>query len=74
MSRNLATRYYGRISNWKDDKGFGFIMPEQGGKDVFVHIRAVERAGLSTLRENQRVRFTEKAGQKGPEADGIEVI
>ena len=49
-------------------------MPDQGGKDVFVHIRAVERAGLSTLQENQRVRFTEKAGQKGPEADGIEVL
>jgi CspA family cold shock protein len=56
------------------DKGFGFIAPDQGGKDVFVHISAVERAGLSTFRENQQVRFTEKAGQKGPEADGIEVI
>ena len=56
------------------DKGFGFIVPDQGGNDIFVHIRAVERAGLSTLQEKQRVRFTEKAGQKGPEADGIEVI
>jgi CspA family cold shock protein len=56
------------------DKGFGFIAPDQGGKDVFVHISAVERAGLSTLNENQRVRFTEKAGQKGTEADGLEVI
>lgn len=56
------------------DKGFGFIVPDQGGKDVFVHIRAIERAGLSTLHESQRARFTEKAGQKGPEADGIEVV
>ena len=64
----------GTVKWFNPDKGFGFIVPDQGGKDVFVHIRAVERAGLSTLRENQRVRFTEKAGQKGPEADGIEVV
>jgi CspA family cold shock protein len=55
-------------------KGYGFIASDQGGKDVFVHIQAVERAGLSTLQENQRVRFTLKAGQKGPEADNLEVI
>jgi CspA family cold shock protein len=64
----------GTVKWFNADKGFGFIVPDQGGKDVFVHIRAVERAGLSTLRENQRVRFTEKAEQKGPEADGIEVV
>ena len=64
----------GTVKWFNLDKGYGFIAPDQGGKDVFVHISAVERAGLSTLRENQRVRFTEKAGQKGPEAEGIEVI
>ena len=43
---------------WFDSrKGFGFIQPEAGGKDVFVHISAVERAGLSTLNEGQRVSF-----------------
>jgi cold shock protein len=64
----------GTVKWFNPDKGFGFIAPDQGGKDVFVHISAVERAGLSTLHENQRIRFTEKAGQKGPEADGIKVI
>ena len=64
----------GTVKWFNPDKGFGFIAPDQGGKDVFVHISAVERAGLSTLHENQRVRFTEKAGQKGSEADGIEVF
>ena len=59
---------------FNSDKGYGFIASDQGGKDVFVHIRAVERAGLDTLRENQRVRFTQRAGQKGPEADSLEVI
>ena len=43
---------------WFDSrKGFGFIQPEAGGKDVFVHISAVERAGLSTLNEGQKVSF-----------------
>ena len=64
----------GTVKWFNPDKGFGFIAPDQGGKDVFVHISAVERAGLSTLRDNQRIRFTEKAGQRGPEADGLEVI
>jgi CspA family cold shock protein len=64
----------GTVKWFNPDKGFGFIAPDQGGKDVFVHISAVERAGLSMLRDNQRVRFTEKAGQKGTEADGLEVI
>ena len=64
----------GTVKWFNPDKGFGFILPDHGGKDIFVHISAVERAGLSTLRDNQRVRFTEKAGQKGTEADGLEVI
>ena len=43
---------------WFDEiKGYGFIQPDTGGKDVFVHISAVERAGLSTLNENQVVEF-----------------
>jgi CspA family cold shock protein len=64
----------GMVKWFNSEKGYGFIASDQGGKDVFVHIRAVERAGLDTLRENQRVRFTQRAGQKGPEADSLEVI
>jgi cold shock protein len=46
------------IVKWFDNqKGFGFIQPESGGKDVFVHISAVERAGMSTLNEGQKVSF-----------------
>ncbi len=45
-------------------KGYGFITPDQGGADVFVHISALERAGISTLREGQRVSF-ELANNKG---------
>ena len=47
-----------RTVKWFDSrKGFGFIQPEAGGKDVFVHISAVERAGLGTLNEGQQVSF-----------------
>ncbi|MBV9221606.1 MAG: cold-shock protein [Methylobacteriaceae bacterium] len=47
----------GTVKWFNGQKGFGFIQPEDGGKDVFVHISAVERAGLATLHEGQKVAF-----------------
>ena len=47
----------GIVKWFNNQKGFGFIQPENGGKDVFVHISAVERAGMSTLSEGQKVSF-----------------
>src|SRR6266403_1916468 len=47
----------GTVKWFNSQKGFGFIQPEHGGKDVFVHISAVERAGMSTLNEGQKVTF-----------------
>ncbi len=47
----------GTVKWFNSQKGFGFIEPENGGKDVFVHISAVERAGMSTLNEGQKVSF-----------------
>jgi CspA family cold shock protein len=47
----------GTVKWFNNQKGFGFIQPENGGNDVFVHISAVERAGLSTLNEGQKVSF-----------------
>jgi cold shock protein len=47
----------GTVKWFNSQKGFGFIEPESGGKDVFVHISAVERAGMSTLNEGQKVSF-----------------
>ena len=47
----------GAVKWFNNQKGFGFIQPEAGGKDVFVHISTVERAGLSTLNEGQQVSF-----------------
>ena len=47
----------GTVKFYNDQKGYGFIQPDNGGKDVFVHISAVERAGLTTLNENQTVEY-----------------
>lgn len=47
----------GTVKWFNDQKGFGFIQPDEGSKDVFVHISAVERAGLRTLKEGQKVSF-----------------
>jgi cold shock protein len=47
----------GTVKWFNAQKGFGFIQPEDGGKDVFVHISAVERAGMSSLNEGQKVSF-----------------
>ena len=55
----------GTVKFYNDHKGFGFIQPEDGSKDVFVHISAVERAGLGTLTENQKVSFELEKGNNG---------
>jgi len=54
----------GTVKWFNNTKGYGFIQPETGGSDVFVHISALERAGLSTLNEGQKVGY-ELATQKG---------
>ncbi len=57
----------GTVKWFNPQKGYGFIQPESGGKDVFVHISAVERAGLGTLAEGQRVKY-DIARDRGKEA------
>jgi cold shock protein len=55
----------GTVKFFNTSKGFGFIQPDDGSKDVFVHISAVERAGLGTLSENQKVSFDLEKGNNG---------
>jgi CspA family cold shock protein len=55
----------GTVKWFNATKGYGFIKPEGGGPDAFVHISAVERAGLDTLREGERVRFELVRGKNG---------
>lgn len=54
----------GKVKWFNDQKGYGFIAPDNGGKDVFVHISAVERAGLRSLAENQAISFEVVADRK----------
>jgi CspA family cold shock protein len=55
----------GTVKWFNPTKGYGFIQPEDGSKDVFVHISAVERAGLSNLHEGQKLTFDVERGQQG---------
>lgn len=57
----------GTVKWFNSTKGFGFIAPDAGGKDVFVHISSVERAGLTTLADAQKVTFDVEAGRDGRE-------
>lgn len=55
----------GTVKWFNAQKGYGFIQPDDGSKDVFVHISAVERAGIGSLREGQKVNFDLERGQQG---------
>lgn len=55
----------GTVKWFNSQKGYGFIQPDDGAKDVFVHISAVERAGLGNLQEGQKLRFEIERGQQG---------
>ena len=58
----------GTVKWFNTTKGFGFIAPETGGKDVFVHISAVERSGLTGLADNQKVSYELQSGRDGRES------
>ena len=60
----------GTVKWFNATKGFGFIAPDDGGKDVVVHISAVERAGLKGLNDNQKIAFEMQAGRDGRSSAG----
>ncbi len=65
----------GTVKWFNAAKGYGFIEPEDGSKDAFVHISAVERAGLSTLSEGQKVSYELQPGQQGKSsAENLSVV
>ena len=55
----------GTVKFFNETKGYGFIAPDEGGQDAFVHITAVERAGMRTLRENQRIAYDLEEDRRG---------
>jgi CspA family cold shock protein len=74
MDRGPAQTYEGVVKFFSPEKGFGFVAVDEGGKDVFVHIKALERSGIKTLETGQRVRVVTTQGQKGPQADSVDLI
>jgi CspA family cold shock protein len=63
----------GTVKWFNPAKGFGFIQPDSGGADIFVHISAVERAGLSSLNEGQKVSFDEERDPKNGKTSAVNI-
>ena len=61
----------GTVKWFNAEKGFGFIAPEDGSADVFVHFSAIASSGYRSLEENQKVTFDVTQGQKGPQAENV---
>lgn len=64
----------GTVKWFNSEKGFGFIAPEGGGNDVFVHFTAIVAEGYRSLDENQRVEFDVAQGPKGPQAENVRPV
>ncbi len=64
----------GTVKWFNESKGYGFITPDQGGKDLFAHFSEIQGQGFKSLPEGQRVQFTVRQGAKGPEATRITTI
>jgi CspA family cold shock protein len=64
----------GTVKWFNEAKGFGFITPDDGGADLFVHFSAINATGFRTLAENQRVEFEVTRGQKGPQAENVRAV
>ena len=79
-TRNFLWRYLeverltGRVKWFNSQKGYGFIVPDNGGKELFVHFSAIESAGYKTLKEGQRVEFEIEQSDKGDKAVNVKVI
>lgn len=63
----------GTVKFFKTDKGYGFITPEDGSRDVFVHVSAVQNSGLATISEGQRLNFEVQEDARGPKAVDLSI-
>ncbi|KUN07750.1 DNA-binding protein [Streptomyces yokosukanensis] len=67
----MADRQSGTVKFFNDEKGYGFVTPDGGGDDLFVHFKAIESDGFKSLREGQKVSFVAGRGQKGMQAEQV---
>ncbi len=67
----MADRLTGKVKWFNDGKGYGFITPDEGEKDCFVHHSAIQGAGFKSLREGEQVEFEIVQGEKGPAAQNV---
>ena len=69
----MSNSVNGTVKSFNEEKGYGFLTQENGGKDVFVHFRSIASEGFKTLAEGQAVSFEVEQGQKGPQAANVVV-
>lgn len=69
----MSARESGTVKWFSDEKGYGFITPDSG-PDLFVHFRAIQSAGYKSLKEGQKVTFVAVKGQKGMQADEVQIV
>ena len=72
--RNMTMKKAGTVKWFNPDKGYGFVAPDDGTKDVFIHISALNAASLNTLDENQKIKFEVTSSQGKESATNIELI
>jgi CspA family cold shock protein len=72
--RSASMRITGTVKWFNDQKGFGFVTPEDGSKDCFVHHSAIQAEGFKTLAEGARVEFDVVSGPKGPAAENVVAV
>ncbi|CAX58473.1 MULTISPECIES: RNA chaperone/antiterminator CspA [Erwiniaceae] len=70
----MSNKMTGLVKWFNAEKGFGFISPTDGSKDVFVHFSAIQNGGFKTLEEGQKVEFSIENGQKGPAAANVTAL
>ncbi|MBV4365982.1 CspA family cold shock protein [Erwinia persicina] len=70
----MSNKMTGLVKWFNAEKGFGFISPTDGSKDVFVHFSAIQNQGFKTLEEGQKVEFSIENGQKGPAAANVTAL